>query len=202
MTAKNKIKIAVTGGIGSGKSTISEYIAAKYGYFFIDADKIGHQILFHEEIIFKLKELFGETIFSNGKPDRKKIAAEVFQNNSQIEAFNNIMHPAILEEIKSEAAKHEKILVEAALLFEAGWEKAFDASILVTCSEKIRIERVIKRDNRSIEEITAIIKRQIKNEKATAKTKYIINNSSDIDSAIIQTEKTIKEIEKRFSYET
>ncbi len=197
MTAKNKIKIAVTGGIGSGKSTISEHIAAKYGYFFIDADKIGHQILFHEEIIFKLKELFGETIFSNGKPDRKKIAAEVFLSNSQIETFNSIMHPAILEEIKSEAAKHEKILVEVALLFEAGWEKAFDASILVTCSEKIRIERVIKRDNRSIEEITAIIKRQIKNEKAIAKTKYIINNSSDINSAIMQTEKTIKEIEKK-----
>lgn len=202
MIKKNRIKLAVTGGIGSGKSTISNYIALKYGYHFIDADKVGHEILFNGDVILKLKELFGEKIFSDDLPDRKKIAAEVFKENRSITAFNRIVHPAILKNIELEIEKYEKVLVEAALLFEAGWETSFDASILVTCSEERRIKRVLKRDKRGREEIVAIIKKQIDAEEALCRTSYIIKNDFELKKTFSDTDRLIIEIEKRFLNET
>ena len=127
--------VGLTGGIGSGKSTVSR-ILQKKGYPLIDLDKISHEVIEYPEVIEKLVKAFGEDILDeNGKISRRKLGAVVFGNKEKLREINSIMHPVILAEMRRQVRLLEKInkivFVEIQLLFEVKWEKEFDVIMLI-----------------------------------------------------------------------
>jgi dephospho-CoA kinase len=143
-----KIRVAITGGIGSGKSTFANYIASK-GYVVINADEISKDILASDESIIKkvIKE-FGSESYKNGKINKKFIATRVFSNPAKLNKLNSILHPQVLQKIDSlieKKYKNEKIVfIEAALIYEADIEKKFNYVVLVTADFNIRLKRSVE----------------------------------------------------------
>ena len=132
---EGKVVVGLTGGIGSGKSTVSRILQNK-GYPLIDLDKISHEVIEYPEVIEKLVKTFGEDILDeNGKISRRKLGAVVFGNKEKLREINSIMHPVILAEMRRQVRLLEKInkivFVEIQLLFEVKWEKEFDVILLV-----------------------------------------------------------------------
>ena len=180
--------IGITGGIGTGKSTVSDYLRLK-GYNVIDADKISREVI----KVTKIKEMiiaeFGEGILEktpNNKSDiyRSNLRKLVFNNKENVTKLNSIMHPAIIEEIRKqiEQQKMEKLVfVDIPLLFEIKLEYLFDKVALVYANQKIQLERVMKRDNIPKEEALKIINSQMSIEEKKQKSDFIIENEATIE---------------------
>lgn len=171
--------IGLTGGIGSGKTTVIRYIASKNIPVYI-ADDAGKRIMETPEIIQKVNDLFnGDVLLTNELLDRKKIATIVFNDKQKLELLNGIVHPAValdFEQFK-EAHKAERIIVkESAILFESGAYKACDYNVLVTAPEVIRVERVVKRDQISQEEVLKRIQNQMRDEEKQKLSDFVIIN--------------------------
>lgn len=171
--------IGLTGGIGSGKTTVIEYIASK-GFPVYIADNAGKQVMEVPEVIEKVNRLFNESVLlPDGTLDRKKIGAIVFNNPDLLKQLNAIVHPAVgLDFEKFKAANPEATLLfkESAVLFESGAYRTCDATILVTAPEKIRIQRVMSRDQVSEEQVRERIKNQMPDEEKRALSTYIVEN--------------------------
>lgn len=171
--------IGVTGGIGSGKTTIINYIKEK-GFAVYIADDAGKKVMQKPEIIQQINELFNnEVLLPNGFLDRSKIASLVFNNNEKLQQLNNIVHPAVgldFEEFKRENSNEKVIFKETAVLFESGSYKNCDATILITAPLEIRIKRVMQRDNISKEQVESRIKNQLSDDEKAALATYIVEN--------------------------
>lgn len=171
--------IGVTGGIGSGKTTIINYIKSK-GFAVYIADDAGKKVMQKPEIIQQINELFNnEVLLSNGLLDRSKIASRVFNNNDLLQQLNNIVHPAValdFEEFKKENASEKVIFKETAVLFESGSYKDCDATILITAPLEIRINRVMQRDNITKEQVESRVKNQMTDEQKATLATYIVEN--------------------------
>ena len=180
--------IGITGGIGTGKSTVSNYLRLK-GYNVIDADKISREVIKETKIKKMIIAEFGEGILektSNNKSDisRSNLRKLVFNNKENVTKLNSIMHPAIIEEIRKqiEQQKMEKLVfVDIPLLFEIKLEYLFDKIALVYASQKIQLERVMKRDNIPKEEALKIINSQMSIEEKKQKSDFIIENEATIE---------------------
>jgi dephospho-CoA kinase len=156
--------IGVTGGIGSGKSTVCK-VFRLLGVPVFEADPIGKYLLDNDENLKKkVADLFGNNIYtSKGTVDREKLAEIIFNDNKKLRQLNELVHPPVKKEFYkwAEERKHfPYVIQEAAILFESGFYKFMDYTILVTAPEKERIERVKKRDNVSESDIMARIKNQ------------------------------------------
>lgn len=171
--------VGVTGGIGSGKTTIINYIKSK-GFAVYIADDAGKKVMQKPEIIQQINELFhNEVLLEDGFLDRSKIAALVFNNYEKLQQLNNIVHPAVgldFEEFKKENASEKVIFKETAVLFESGSYKDCDATILITAPLEIRIKRVMQRDNISKEQVESRIKNQLPDQEKAALATYIVEN--------------------------
>lgn len=171
--------VGVTGGIGSGKTTIINYIKSK-GYAVYIADDAGKKVMQKPEIIQQINELFhNEVLLEDGFLDRSKIAALVFNDYEKLRQLNNIVHPAValdFEEFKRENASEKVIFKETAVLFESGSYKNCDATILITAPLEIRINRVMQRDNISKEQVESRIKNQLPDQEKAALATYIVEN--------------------------
>ena len=179
MTNKPLI-VGVTGGIGSGKTTVCkvfETLGAKTYY----ADDRAKWLMENDnELIQNIKTLFGEKAYNAGRLDRKHIASMAFKDDSLLEQLNGLVHPAVSRDVEkwiSENQDGELLLKEAALLFETGSFKALDKNILVTASEDVRIQRVTSRDNhRSEEDVKNIIANQMKDDEKKPLADFVIEN--------------------------
>lgn len=172
--------IGLTGGIGSGKSTIAAYFASKGVPVYI-ADDEAKKILYTPEASEEVKKTFGEIVFTEGQPDRKKLSELVFNNPEKLKQLNAIIHPKVGSHFEEWVKQHSTspfVIKEAAILFESGSYKNCDAVILVTSPKEVRIERVMKRDNVTRENVLARMKNQWEDEKKAALSHYIINNES------------------------
>ena len=171
--------VGVTGGIGSGKTTIINYIKSK-GFAVYIADDAGKKVMQKPEIIQQINELFhNEVLLEDGFLDRSKIAALVFNDYEKLRQLNNIVHPAValdFEEFKRENASEKVIFKETAVLFESGSYKNCDATILITAPLEIRINRVMQRDNISKEQVESRIKNQLPDQEKAALATYIVEN--------------------------
>ncbi len=175
------IKVGVTGGIGSGKSTVCKILEC-LGVPVFRADEEGRQLLSEDkEIQKKVGALFGDTILTNGKPDRKKIAAIVFADEGKLKQLNAIIHPAVKASFTNWLKKQAGNLIveEAAILFENGAYKDFDKMVLVTAPEELRIKRVTERDHVSAEEVKRRMKNQWSDEEKAAKADHILMNDEE-----------------------
>lgn len=171
--------VGVTGGIGSGKTTIINYIKSK-GFAVYIADDAGKKVMQKPEIIQQINELFhNEVLLEDGFLNRPKIAALVFNDYEKLQQLNNIVHPAValdFEEFKRENASEKVIFKETAVLFESGSYKNCDATILITAPLEIRINRVMQRDNISKEQVESRIKNQLPDQEKAALATYIVEN--------------------------
>lgn len=167
------LKIAITGNIASGKSQVEKLIAKKYPVF--DTDKIAH------EILDNLKDFEGYDVFTEGKIDRKKLGKLVFSNPNIKKKLEDLIHPQVkqrLDKIFDENKNEDYVFVSVPLLFETGFNDMFDKIILVTTDEETRLERLIVRDNLSIEEANKRINAQMSEKTKINKSDFVIDNNS------------------------
>ncbi len=181
-----KLIIGITGGIGSGKSTVTEYYKS-LGYFVLKADDIAKQVMVEDnEIIKNIKKEFGENSYIDGKLNTKYLAEKAFSHTAKVAKLNKIVHPKTIAKIKEEAKKLFKkkniVIVEAAILFEAHWEDIFDYIILITSDENKRITRVLERDHVSIQEIKSRMMHQLQDKDKKGKSDFVIENNDTIES--------------------
>ncbi|MCA1917784.1 MAG: dephospho-CoA kinase [Flavobacterium piscis] len=172
--------IGLTGGIGSGKTTIANYFATMGVPVYI-ADHAAKKVMQAEKIVQEIKTTFGDSVFENDVLNRAKLAEIVFNNAEKLAQLNAIVHPAVKSDFESwlqENKNHYYVIYEAAILFESGRYKECDVIITVTAPEEIRIERVVKRDNTTREQVLSRIKMQWNDEKRISLSNFVINNSN------------------------
>lgn len=161
---KKPFIIGITGGIGSGKTTVAN-ILRKNGFFVYDSDVEAKKLQNENPVVReKLIEVFGPDIYVSKELDRKRLASIVFMHPELLQKLNSIVHPAVLENFLNWKKLHsnEKYLfLESALLFESKFNLLTDKIILITASENIRIQRVMKRDGVSEEQVKQRIKNQL-----------------------------------------
>ena len=155
-----KKRIAITGGIGSGKSTICKLLQEK-GYFVVSCDAIYASVIKTTAYIQKIKHIAPDVI-QNGEIDRKLLAAKLFQNDMLRDKVNAVAHPQIMEELfcVMDNAEEELTFAEVPLLLENGYEDLFDGIIVVLRDEEQRIAAVKDRDGKTEQEIRAAMRAQ------------------------------------------
>ncbi len=171
--------IGLTGGIGSGKSTVAKYLASKGVAVYI-ADVEAKKLMDSQDVIEEIKDYFGEKVVSKkGKIKRKTLAKIVFNNKEKLSKLNSIVHPKVKEHFTEWVLLHKNepfVIKEVAILFETNGHLDCDKVILVTAPEDVRLMRVMQRDNVSKEDVLARMNNQISEEEKIAKSDYVIHN--------------------------
>ena len=172
--------IGLTGGIGSGKTTVANYFKS-FGIPLYIADDEARKIMKSADIIEAIKNSFGDAIFENEILNRDKLAKIVFNNPKKLEKLNNIVHPAVKNHFEQWLMQNQSapyVIYEAAILFESGRYKDCDLIVTVVAPMESRIERVIKRDNSTRELVLKRINAQWTDEERILKSDFIIENIS------------------------
>ena len=191
------IKVGITGGIGSGKSTVCEVFKLLDVPVF-EADVVAKQLQnTNQKIKNGLISLFGEDIYTpEGLVDRKKLADIIFNSDFQIAKINELIHPVVKEEFENWLKKQNSayIIHEAAILFESGFYKIMDYTILVSAPEEQRIERVMKRDCINRETVMQRIKKQWNEEEKQKLASIVVHNDNKnlVIPEIIKIDKNLK----------
>ena len=194
------LKIGLTGGIGSGKTAVSEQFH-RLGINIIDTDIISRELVNHNPAVLKkIVEIFSYKVLdAKGAVDRKKLAQIVFSNKKQKQQLENILHPAIRNEVNQQIQSFsllntppEYIIIVIPLLLETGFTDLIDRILVVMAEENIRVERIKQRDNRTMGEIHAIISSQVNDDNRIRAADDIIennNNIKDLESQVRQLHK-------------
>lgn len=199
---KAKNLICLTGGIGSGKTSVAKIIEAQ-GFPVYYSDIRAKEIVNdNAELKAKIIALLGENAYDEQRNyHRKWVAEQIFNNDEKRLALNALIHPAVKQDfehwVENQTAK--LIFKETALLFELGLDKNCDASVLVTASQEIRIKRVMERDGKTREEVLAIINKQMPEEEKRQKADFVIENDGDLVELTQKTKECIREINLKFS---
>lgn len=184
-----EIKIAITGTIGSGKTTVSDYIRDK-GYYVFDADKVNAELLLEGNLGYlEVKKHFPEA-FDGNMLNKAKLASIVFENDDKRKELEDIMHPLILDVMNIEAKKHKVFFAEIPLLFEANWDKYFDYSFLVVADREIALNRLVLR-GLSKKESNRRIKNQMNVELKKKRATEIIYNNSNLKDLYKEVDKLL-----------
>ena len=170
--------IGLTGGIGSGKTTIAKMFA-EYGIPIYIADDEAKQLMQSEELVSAIFKKFGRSVFDDGKLNRAKLAAIVFNDAEKLKLLNEIVHPAVKKHFEKWLLDHNDqlyVIYEAAILFESGRYTDCDYIITVNAPVDVRIQRVMQRDNSSKEEVLNRINMQWNDLQRSEKSNFVINN--------------------------
>lgn len=176
------IKVGITGGIGSGKSTICKVFSVLGIPVFV-ADEVAKKLMNHDERLrAELIRLFGEAVYlPDGTIHRKYLADIVFNDQSSLEKLNGAVHPAVHRAFEEWVAQQDApyVLHEAAILFESGFNRMMNYTITIVTNEQERIERVMKRDKISEELVRQRIKNQFTDEQRIALADFVIKNNEE-----------------------
>lgn len=193
--------LGLTGGIGSGKSTVSK-IFLSMGIKVFDADLIAKDILETEQVKEEIKEKFGKEFINlkSNSVDKELLKKEVFNNSKKLNALNEIVHPKVVDiyikkylEFKD---KKEIVIFDVPLLFEVNLERYCDKVIVVDIDLNVQIERIKNRDNIDIALINKIIAAQMSREERNMKADILIGNNGSLEELKQKIEKIIKDIER------
>lgn len=196
------LKVGLTGGIGSGKSSVSD-LFEELGVPVIDTDVIAHDLVNNNEAILQqISDVFGVDILKiNGELNRKKLAQIVFHKKENKQSLERILHPEIKSEVIRQVKKLNSrqkppayVIIVVPLLIEAKYHDIIDRVLVVFADEAVRVARVQKRDNRSASDIRAIIKNQIDDSKRLDQADEIIENNSNIR----EIEKQVKVLHEKY----
>lgn len=176
--------VGLTGGIASGKSTVSS-LFKEFGIKIVDADLTAKKISERAEVIDEVVKVFGREILSDeGNIDRAKLKEIVFSDKNKLSQLNGIIHPKVREEfkkIKENASKNDIIIFDVPLLFETGMDKICDTVVLVYVNRELQIKRMLERDGISRELAEKIIDAQMSLEEKINKSEIHIENNGTLD---------------------
>ncbi len=187
--------IGLTGGIGSGKTTISKFFESEGIPVYI-ADDEAKKIMQLPETIAQIEKLFGNQVIVNNTINTKQLASIVFNNPEKLKLLNDYIHPLVKMHFDNWVIKHKDfsfVVKEAAILFESGSYKYCDKIITVTASEETRIDRVMARDNCSKQNVVDRIKNQWNDNQRISKSDFVIENEN-LEQAKKQFQLTLKKI--------
>ncbi len=187
------LKVGLTGGIGSGKSTVAKTLKAK-GIQIIDADKIAREVVAPgESALLKITEYFGEEILlPDGSLNRSELKAKIFSDPTAKKRLEDILHPSIRQRILQrvdEAIDTPYVVADIPLLVENNYPNYFDRVVVVDCTEAQQIARVKARDELPEAQIKSIMKSQATRENRLAAATDVIDNTGDLSSLNTQIEK-------------
>jgi len=190
--------IGLTGGIGSGKSTVANYIASKGIPVYI-ADEEAKKIMERIDVKSSIQSLFKESILNaDNTLNRNNIAELVFSNPDKLKQLNAIVHPAVKNHFINWMNEHNDasfIIKEVAILFETGGHSDCDKVILITAPEDVRIERAMKRDNSSKESILARIKNQLPEADKIKLSDFVVENTN-LETTLLKIDEILKILAK------
>jgi dephospho-CoA kinase len=172
------IIVGLTGGIGSGKTTVAKQFSA-LGIPVYIADEEAKLLMNRSKIIKrKLTKLFGDDAYTSEKLNKPYIANIIFNDKSYLHQMNAIVHPKVARHFEKWVLKQKApyVIKEVAILFENGGDKLCDFVITVTAPKKTRIQRLLKRDNTSAEKIEAIMKNQWTDDEKIKRSQFVIEN--------------------------
>lgn len=176
----NSMKVGITGGIGSGKTTVCKIFESLGIPIYYSDERAKALMVDNEEVKSNIKRLFGENAYEkSGALNRKYIGGIVFNDKSLLEKLNSIVHPAVHKDVElwhSNQTHASYTIREAALLVENGSYKLLDKLIVVAAPEETRVERVMKRDQVAAEEVRLRMSKQLPQSVKIDKADFIINN--------------------------
>ncbi|KAB1154407.1 dephospho-CoA kinase [Flavobacterium luteum] len=187
--------IGLTGGIGSGKTTIANYFAEKGIPVYI-ADDEARKITESPEILISIRKIFGDEVFNNEKLDRVKVSQIVFNDKDKLKQLNAIIHPAVKKHFKSwvlQNSNFDFVVYETAILFESGSYKQCDFVISVIAPIETRIKRVMIRDSISREDVLKRMENQWLDEQRIKNSDFIIENTNKKEM-MLQVDEILKKI--------
>ncbi|MDG5786967.1 dephospho-CoA kinase [Evansella sp. AB-P1] len=190
--------IGLTGGIASGKSTVSSMLK-KRGYPIVDADIIARQVVEPGEVAYKkLVSVFGDDIVQEDLHiNRKKLGSIIFKDNEKRKKLNNIVHPAVRAKMKLEVNEYidkgyETVIMDIPLLIESNLTYMVDKILLVYVGEETQLKRLMERDQSNIEEAMERINAQMSMEEKKRFAHEIINNEGSLEETETQLEEILK----------
>lgn len=175
-------KYALTGGIGTGKTFISKYFIQR-GIPVFYADEEAKKLYAREEVIARIRELFGDAVFTNHQLDFKKMAGVIFADPEEQNRLESLIHPMVMEEFErwAEQQDADTVMMESAIIFETHLEKYFDKVFVVNASIPVRVERIHRRNPElSEEQILARIAAQMPQEDKCRLADEVIEHEKDI----------------------
>lgn len=191
-------KVGVTGGIGSGKSVVCRMLKER-GAEVYNSDIRAKELMASDETLRReLTERFGEQTYVDGQLNRAYLAERVFGNKEELATLNAIVHPCVLRDFEQWAAEQqsEYVVIESAILFEAGIDQIVDVVVAVMAPEDLRIERTIERDGLSREQVEERMRNQLSDDERCARSKYAVVNI-DLD----ELEEDVEQLHRRLSYD-
>lgn len=189
--------IGLTGGIGSGKSTVSKFIE-ELGYPVYYSDTKAKIIVNKNEHLKKdIIQLLGKQSYDeNGLYNRKYVSEIVFNNEELLNQLNQLIHPAVQNDFKqwSNSQTSEYLFKETALLFELNLEKDYYKSVLVTAEDNLRIKRVMDRDQKTYREVESVMNNQLPEKEKIKKADFIIYNNGGLEELKKETQRILNKI--------
>lgn len=191
------IKVGLTGGIGSGKSTVSKILISK-GFSVYNSDNRAKWLMNNDDNLkSNIISIFGDKAYLKGSLNRKYLSAKVFNDSLKLKALNNLVHPLVAIDFKNWLI-HQKskdfVFKEAAILIESGAYKEMDKIIVVSCPENIRLERVLKRDGNSPELVKKRMQNQISETEKINHADFVIKNNGSESDLVLEVEFVISEL--------
>jgi dephospho-CoA kinase len=190
------VKVGITGGIGSGKSIVCRIFSMIGIPVYYADDRAKYLMNYHSGVKELLISRFGSELFSQGTLNRPMLAGIIFNDKTALNFVNSIVHPAVLNDYLEwirNLPTCDYCIKEAALLFESGSNKELDYMITVVCPEKIRIERVMQRDNVSYEKVYERVRNQWNDEEKVKYSHFVIynDNQNSLIEQVLQIQKKI-----------
>ena len=189
-----KYAVVLTGSIATGKSTVSKVLTAS-GFHIIDADQIAHKIL--DEQYLTIADMFGETLITDGRVDRKALGTIVFADSAKRKALEALLHPLIYDEIERLSVQQDLLkkpyFIDIPLFFE-GERYPIEKSLVIYTTKAQQLERLMSRDGYTKEEALERIKTQIPVEEKRKRATYVIDNSGTLTQLKEECERVKEEI--------
>lgn len=170
--------IGLTGGIGSGKTMVAQYIQSQGIPVYI-ADEEAKKVMNTPEVVAAVAKTFGNDVIENGSVNRQKVAQLVFNSPEKLKQLNEIIHPRVKQDFDNWVEKHHNfpfVVKEAAILFESGSYQFCDKIITVTAPLTVRLQRVMERDSVTRDQVLARMQNQWDDEKKVALSDFVIQN--------------------------
>ena len=193
-------RIGLTGGVGSGKSTVSRYLSS-LGIPIIDGDKISREAVAPESpLMQEIRRAFGDDVFlGNGELNREKMAAIVFFDEEKRQALNNLIHPFVWKKTEeavlfAQKTGHRYVVLDMPLLLEIGWNLRVESVWVVVVPEEVQIERVQKRDHMTREQAMARIRKQMPTASKIGYADVVIDNSGTMEATYRQVREALGKV--------
>ena len=192
-------KVGVTGGIGSGKSTVTRMLESMGVAVYLSDDRAKELMAHDGSLRERIAARFGADAYVDGELNRRYLSERVFSNGEELAALNAIVHPAVMDDFDRWAEEQESpyVVIESAILFEAGLEGRVDCVVSVLAPRELRIERAMARDGVVREDVERRIANQMSDDERTNRSKYAI-----VNIILEELEEDVEQLHRRLVYDS